>query len=158
MQPSKRALPTLLPEGLGKEVHLQLALQMKHPFTLQPPLSEHCEYAVKGQYHLGQRLGVTRHKVCALTLELKELLKEDTLRVKDLCHPWLVSVLQSRNIPFMRELSWCCIAPDFCFLPHYVLPVSIVFCLKPSCPRKARLSRAHQLRPCLDVAERLPRR
>ena len=35
VQPVKRALPMLLPEGLGPEAHLELVLQLAHLFQLK---------------------------------------------------------------------------------------------------------------------------
>ena len=49
VQPGRRAMPTLLPEGLGPEVHLELALQLVHPFELPVPLPEHCTYVFQMQ-------------------------------------------------------------------------------------------------------------
>ena len=105
LQPSKRALPTLLPEGLGKEVHLRLALQTQHPFTLRNPLSEYCEFAVNGQQGLSEPLGALRHRVTGLILDFSAALKFEAESIVSRCHPWLISVLGPRNVPLMRELT-----------------------------------------------------
>ena len=49
IQPTRRALPTLLPEGLGELAHLELALKVPHPYTLPVPVPDHCSFAVNGQ-------------------------------------------------------------------------------------------------------------
>ena len=126
IQPSRRALPTLLPEGLGKDVHLKLALSMQHPFTLRVPLPQHCEDAVREQLRVGNRLRTERHLVVGFVLELQSLLMPDAVRVVVLCHPDLVAVLEPRNVPLMRELTWCVHFTDFTFLPHLVLGLRIV--------------------------------
>ena len=46
----------LLPEGLGPESHLELALQLVHPFELPVELPEHCEYAYKEQVRCGNEV------------------------------------------------------------------------------------------------------
>ena len=35
-QPGRRALPQLIPDGMGPDTHLQVAIQLKHPFQLPP--------------------------------------------------------------------------------------------------------------------------
>ena len=121
LQPSKRALPTILPEGLGKEMHLQLANTMQHPFTLEVPLSEPCKYALDAQRAFVGPLSVFRHRVTSLILRLKAVLQAEAAQVKSFCHPWLRDILKDRHIPLMRELTWVSWFPDFNFLPHYVL-------------------------------------
>ena len=49
IQPTKRLAPTLLPEGLGPEAHLVVALCTQHPFARHPQLDSHIDAAVNAQ-------------------------------------------------------------------------------------------------------------
>ena len=99
---------------------------MQHPFTLRAPLPEYCQYSMNGQKGLVEPLGVFRHRVTGIILELNELLKEEAQSIVSRCHPWLIPVLGSRNIPLMTELTWFLAFPDFNFIPQYVLEFNIV--------------------------------
>ena len=74
-QPTRRAVPTLLPEGLGPEDHLCLALQLCHPFDMPVPLPDHCDYACKKRLALGNRLASFREQVIGLVEALGHVCK-----------------------------------------------------------------------------------
>ena len=120
VQPTRRALPTLLPEGLGPDTHLELALQVPHPYTLPAPLSEPCQYAFRGQAALGSYVNEFRNTVCDLIQELSDACSRIDPLDLSWIHPILVSVIKDRNCSFIREISWITCVPDLNFLPHYL--------------------------------------
>ena len=119
-QPSRRALPTLLPEGLGPEAHLQLSQSIIHPFVLPPTLPEHCEYAVKKQEEVTCSVTQNREEVGELLKELAVLCKDDSVEILGWVHPLLQPVVAPRNVAFLREMTWITAFPDLNFVPHYV--------------------------------------
>ena len=107
VQPSRRAMPTLLPEGLGPEVHLELALQLVHPFELPVPLPEQCAYAFKMQEKYATQLNATRLSVLQVVDNLAvACAKCPIFAVAKEHYHWLLKpILKPRNLPFMREVS-----------------------------------------------------
>ena len=113
-------MPTLLPEGLGPEDHLFLALKLVHPFQLPVSLPEHCEYAMQQRVALGPNLDFTRESSINLVEALGHALQLENWPLQ-FCH-WLVRpVVCPRNVALMRELSWLMNFPDRSFLVDYVL-------------------------------------
>ena len=126
VQPGRRAMPTLLPEGLGPKVHLELALELVHPFELPVPLPEHCTYAFKMQEKHVNRVNETRLSVLRVTESLAAACEKcPVFAVAKEHYHWLLKpTLKPRNLPFMREVSWITGFSDLVFLPDYVLGMS----------------------------------
>ena len=120
LQPVKRALPTLLPEGLGEDNHLEMALMIPHPFTLPVPVSQPCKYALDFQKNCTYDLNNARNSISAVISLLSKACKSDSLSVLKFIHPLILSIIQPRNCAFMREISWISAFPDLNFLPHYL--------------------------------------
>ena len=88
LQPSKRALPSLLPEGLGTECHLSLALQLVHPFQLPAVLPPQCEFAVNNLQKMKVfDVNTRRTEVAALVQQLAEGCQPSNSQVLEICDP-----------------------------------------------------------------------
>ena len=91
-QPTRRAVPTLLPEGLGPENHLSLSLKLVHPFALPVPLPEHCRYACAKRIELGDRLAFTREGSVNLVEALGRACSSTNALAFRACHWMLLPV------------------------------------------------------------------
>ena len=47
MQPTRKALPQLVPDGLTPHLHLQVAVVVRHPMSLKPSATAPVEYVLK---------------------------------------------------------------------------------------------------------------
>ena len=131
-QPARRAVPTLLPEGLGPDNHLHLALKLTHPFELPVCLPEHCMYACERRMELGKELdGVRTHSIALVEAMGKVCAPQNKVMLR-YCHWLLKPVLDGKNVALMRELSWCVAFPDRAFLADYVLGMNTLFWADPA--------------------------
>ena len=105
IQPVRRAVPQLIPEGLGTIFHLAVARNVEHPFLRPPttynPVVYATEYAIQSVRDcIAQRLDV------AETLqELADSLFEENLHALRSVDPFLLPVVARRNLLVMREVS-----------------------------------------------------
>jgi len=126
LQPTKRALPSLLPEGLGPECHLDLALRLVHPFQLPVHLPEHCRFAVDRLSNPDVPVEIYRARSCTLLSALSLVCKPTNQFLEPFVHWLLRPIVVPRDLAFMRELSWVCQFPDRRFLVDYVFGMSTV--------------------------------
>ena len=99
IQPVRRAVPQLIPEGLGTNFHVAVARNVEHPVIR--PVVYATEYALQSERDCtAQRLDV------AETLqELADSLFEENLHALRLVDPFLLPVVARRNLLVMREVS-----------------------------------------------------
>ena len=112
-QPSGRALPSLLPEGLGKLGHYQLALQLPHPFTLPPEQLPRCAFARRTR---GRGLGplkCLRYHSLLLLIRMRLRARVEWPALATLIHPTIRRVAERRSWAFVRELKAVVGAQDF---------------------------------------------
>ena len=121
VQPTGRALPSLLPEGLDPDTHLLLALQTPHPFRFPPPLSGPCQYAITHQVDDPGLLAKQRSKMQSALVQLEQAVCDESRLLLQHVHRWLVKIVEKRNIPFCRELSFIACFPDLMLWPDYLL-------------------------------------
>ena len=123
LQPTRRALPSVLPEGLGPECHLELALRLVHPFQLAVPLPDYCKYAIKSlQAH--PDIETFRAVSASLVEALSRACEPTNAFLLEQVDKLLLPILQRRNLALVREISWICQFPDPRFLIDYVLGMS----------------------------------
>ena len=111
-QPSGRALPALMPEGMGPETHLQVALKLIHPMARPVVVPLQCKIALAYQQRAGDKLEKQRFQVLALVEKLAAVLAPDSERISAFVHPWIRKVVCARHIALMRELNFVLLAPD----------------------------------------------
>ena len=105
IQPVRRAVPQLIPEGLGTLFHLAVARDIEHPFlrprTTYNPVVNATKYALQSEQDcIAQRLDV------AETLqELADAVNSENLHALRLVDPFLLPVVARRNFLSMREVS-----------------------------------------------------
>ena len=131
-QPVRRAVPMLLPEGLGPENHLSLALKLVHPFELPVSLPEHCKYACEKRVEVGEKLEELRTGAINLVEALARACLPTNACVMKFSHELLKPVLKNRNLALMRELSWITGFSDRAFLIDYVLGMDTLFWADPA--------------------------
>ena len=110
-QPRGRALPQLVPDLLGPEAHLSVALAVQHPLLRPPQLFPPVEYAIHSQHSNPDKVNEQRREMmealCALAdamaaeaLFLSEVAPEPTRRV-------LMAGGPLKNITFVRDFLCC---------------------------------------------------
>ena len=103
IQPVRRAVPQLIPEGLGTRFHLAVARDVEHPFLRPPttynPVVYATKYALQSERDcIAQRLDV------AETLQvLADAVYLENLHALRLVDPFLLPVVARRNFLVMRE-------------------------------------------------------
>ena len=105
-QPSGHVLPALIPEGLGPETHLQVALATKHPMARPLSLPWQCEFARKRMAEIDLDMNKFRYQMLSAFESLAALLADDSALLQSLVHPLLHKVVAKRNCAFMREIHF----------------------------------------------------
>ena len=109
VQPTRKALPQLIPDGLPPELHLQAALAARHPLSYPPESTKPVEYALR---YAPDDLAETRERrlqVCKLVRILTEACAEENDELLDMVEPEVMIVLTAfgtKNVALMRELAY----------------------------------------------------
>ena len=101
-------MPTLLPEGLGPESHLAVALKLVHPMARPVALPWTLHHALSVQKRLKQKLPVWRQQMLSLVKELARVLVVENAFLLSLVHPWILPMLASKDLALFRELNLLC--------------------------------------------------
>ena len=104
-QPTKRALPQLVPEGLGPLLHLQVVQSMEHPFAKRPRLTAPVEYALRNQLQ-PEECNAQRNDMLTALEELAKCMRKEDTEILALIDPFIMPVLAKRSLSFMREVSF----------------------------------------------------
>ena len=113
LQPPGRRMPTILPEGLGPDEHLRVALGVQHPVARRVLLKPHIHHALDNQHSDPNHLISFRYRLMELVLALANALRSAAQRILGFVHRDLWGVLSKKNIALMRELNFICRCPDF---------------------------------------------
>ena len=121
IQVSGRALPTLLPEGLGPTAHLEIALQVTHPLARPVTAPGLCQLALDAQVDDPDVMNARRASVISAIRELAAACLDANGKLTSALHPSVRTTAALKNIVFMKELDfasghgdpliWC----DYCF-------------------------------------------
>ena len=118
--PAKRLAPTLLPEGLGADAHLSVALTTQHPFLRSPELEQHLENALVSQSNNVADLVALRLDVCSALDLLCETLRGEWAGWSPYVHNDIRPIVLRRMVPFCKEFSFICEFLDLGLWPDYV--------------------------------------
>ena len=148
IQPTKRLAPTLLPEGLGPEAHLKVALEMQHPFARPPELDVHIEDAINAQPSDPGILIARRSEECKVLGLLRDALVQEWEGWLPQINIKIRPIVGRRMVPFCREVSYCIAWMDLGLWPDYVmgLPMTGWACHSLAFPGKLTL-------PSTELAE-----
>ena len=113
LQPPGRRMPNLLPDGLGPQEHLRVALGLQHPVARPVVLKPHIHHALDNQHTDPSHLNSFRYMINCLVLKLGELVKGATQRILRFVHRDLLQVLSKKNLALMRELNFIVQCPDY---------------------------------------------
>ena len=107
-QPRGRALPQLVPDMLGPEVHLDVALRVQHPLTRPPPLFAPVAYAVEHQPDDADELNRQRMQMHEALAHLAEATHAEADWPAEMAplttRPVLAAGGPVKNLAFMREI------------------------------------------------------
>ena len=120
VQPAGRSMPTLLPEGIGPESHLAIALRATHPMARPVVLPRRCQLAIESQPDDPTILVTRRSVVVKFFLELADLCLDENNLLLGYVHPNVLHAAKSRNLAFMREISFICGGCDHNLFVDYV--------------------------------------
>ena len=115
LQPTRKALPQLLPDGMPPHLHLQAALATKHPMVCRPVPTYPVAYALKYAMDDDTAMSKRRAEVTAVLRELAEACVSENEELMKLCSPSVVTVLRAigvKNVAFMREVAFVCGSMD----------------------------------------------
>ena len=111
VQPTRKALPQLIPDGLPEHLHLEAALMVQHPMTYGPGTTKAVQYALKHVTDDLEDTAARRLKTLSLVKELTEACKEENDELTEACEASVKVVLGAfgtKNVVLMRELSFVC--------------------------------------------------
>ena len=86
LQPPGRRMPTILPEGLGPDEHLRVALGVQHPVARRVVLKPHIHHALDNQHSDPNHLISFRYRLMELVLALATALRSATQRILKFVH------------------------------------------------------------------------
>ena len=115
LQPTRKALPQLLPDGLPPHLHLQAALATKHPMAYKPVPTAPVAYALKYALDDDTAMNEQRCEATKVLRELEAACKEENDELMKMCSPSVVTVLKAigvKNVVFMREVAFACGSRD----------------------------------------------
>ena len=98
-QPSRGALPQLIPVGLPPDVHLKVALAIRHPFCAAPSCTVAVRYAVKHATESATSMVQNREQVCSVIERLASAFDEENKRIIDRCDTPVAKVLRAFSEP-----------------------------------------------------------
>ena len=108
-QPSRGAMPQLIPDGLPPDVHLKVALSIRHPYCAAPSCTVAVQYSVKHATESAANMVESRGRVCSVIEHLASALDEENERIIDRCDTHVAKVLrafsQPKHVALMRELQ-----------------------------------------------------
>ena len=117
VQPTRRALPQMVPDFLQPDTHVQVALSLQHPFQLPVSTFPPIAYALGNQLVDPGDMAVRRSVAVSVVRQLAKALEVERDFIIDLVHPQVRAVLTSggltKHIPLMRELAYVTGAPDW---------------------------------------------
>ena len=113
LQPPGRRMPTLMPEGLGADEHLRVALNLQHPVARNVVLKPHIHHALDNQHSNPDDLVSYRRMVLDIVMRLAQLLVVANNCILSCVHCSLRPVLAQKNLAFMREICFVVQCPDF---------------------------------------------
>ena len=106
MQPVRRALPQLLPDGLGADLHLQMAHRITHHFHSKPIPTRPVAYALAHSIDNIPEARAQRQSMMAHLEELADAVASEEADITDLVDSFIRPIVQERRVGFMREVSW----------------------------------------------------
>ena len=105
LQPVRNALPQLLPDGLGPDLHLRAAHSVAHPFTAQPIPPTPIDYSIKHALRDADAAVSHRETMLKQLEELAAAVVGEDDEILKLVHVFIRPVVAKRRIAFMREVS-----------------------------------------------------
>ena len=115
VQPTRKALPQLVPDGLSPQLHLQAALATRHPLSYPPVATDPVEYALKFAPDVVAVTRARRLKMCKLLRKMVEACREESENLLEMIRPEVRTVLKAfgaKNVPMMWEIAYVCGARD----------------------------------------------
>ena len=120
LQPGGRDMPQLLPDGLGPDNHLIVALATPHPFSRPPHVPSYIDKAIAAQDLCSEDVNVRREHILGVVKKLSELAWAESALLLPLVHKWIRPVVARRNVVLMRELTFVCGEVDAVLMCDYV--------------------------------------
>ena len=105
IQPVRRAVPQLIPEGLGTRFHLAVARDSERPFLRPPTTYNPAVYATKFALQSERNCIAQRLDVAETRQVLADAVYSENLHALLLVDPLLLPVVARRNFLVMREVS-----------------------------------------------------
>ena len=105
-QPGRRALPHLIPEGLGPLLHWTLAHQTKHPFLVGPKLTAPLRYTKAHFIKDVDEANAQRAEMLSTIEALAKELRDEEKELISLVDPFIVPVVERRAFCLMRKLPF----------------------------------------------------
>ena len=123
IQPTRKALPQLLPDGMPPHLHLRASLRVKHPMAYEPATTASVTYAHRYVLDDLEETNVRRGVVSKLLRKLAEAWAKENEELLQLCPNSVATVLRAfgtKNVALMREIAYLCNARDIAS-PAYLL-------------------------------------
>ncbi len=111
-QPTGRALPSLIPEGLGKQEFLNQSLHVTHPFAIPPALPEYVADALRQQPRHANDLIRHREQALHTLLRLASELAGEAEKARAALDEHLIPTAGRLHLPLIRYLADSVDYPD----------------------------------------------
>jgi hypothetical protein len=110
-QPTRKALPQLLPDGMQPATHLQAALALKHPLAYKPEATDPVKYALRYAPEETDETRRRRGEVLTVLRELAAATAQENEMILKMVDPSVEAVLRAigvKQVALMREISVAC--------------------------------------------------
>ena len=115
IQPTRKALPQLVPDGMPPDLHLKAALRVKHPLAYEPATTAPVRYALDYAPDDLDEINNSRGRVAKLLRKLADACSRENEELLEACAPSVQAVLKSfgrKNVALMREIAYTCNSRD----------------------------------------------
>ena len=115
LQPTRKKLPQLIPDGLTPEMHLQAGLRVQNPLSYEPATTASVKYALRNAPDDLEGLVERRVEVSKTIRLLVGACADENAELLRLCEPSVAIVLQAfgtTNVALMREIAFVCDTND----------------------------------------------
>ena len=119
-QPSGRAAPQLIADGLQPETHLQVALRTTHPYLRPLDIPDHFSVAFARQA-AATDLAAQRATMLKLVTQLARTLQQEEVLAAQRIDPLIAPVVARRSTCLMREVQYLTLTSDASFVVDYCL-------------------------------------
>ena len=110
LQPIRRALPQLVPDGLSPDLHLQIAHSVAHPYTARPSPTAPIQYAIEHSIADDMAASEQREQMLSVLERMAAAVEHEDKHMLSMVNSFIRPIVAKRSMAFIREVSFAAVA------------------------------------------------